>query len=315
VAYLAAADSGRQVILCPESDEGKEFEIFEKTIADFRLDQDKIAMLFVGSSRKGRSPKVHWPGRDREALALAQRIVPVSIRPGGRLDGLLKLNDGSGKIDPRYRIDYAPPLFRPARYNINEISQRYTDWDFITHWTKTRHGPWPGETRSSFYARLLSSGGQYPNSAFNTLKNIVRERKIRASSEKIRDSFHAIGFTECRPDEILGMMRWCPRRVNWNFEPYGVAIKKSAAEKIGARSVTYGTDLDYKGFSESAKPFFQNRGGRDIDWSREREWRHIEDIDLNQLPDDQILFFVWRRTEAESLRPMTPNPVISFEGG
>jgi hypothetical protein len=244
---------------------------------------------------------------------MAQKIFPISIRPGGRLDTLLKANADSGKVDDRFHIDYAPPTYGPTHYDISRIKLEVENWDFITHWTRTRHGPWPGEPRAAFYSRLLASENRYPNSALDTLINIISERKIRASSDKIRDSFPAIGFSECHPNDILKILRWCPRRVNWNFEPYGVAISRSVAEKMGAKPVIYGTGEDYRKFSESAKPFFQSRGGEAVDWSGEREWRHIGDIDLNQIRDDQIMFFVWRRSEAEYLRKMTPSPVVAFK--
>jgi len=311
--HLAAANSGRQIILCPVTVECQENELFNNTVADFALDADKCAMLFVGSARKGRSPKKNWPGRDAQAVAMAQKIFPISIRPGGRLDTLLKANADSGKIDDSFHIDYAPPTYGPAHYDISRIKLEVENWDFITHWTRTRHGPWPGEPRAAFYSRLLASENRYPNSALDTLINIISERKIRASSDKIRDSFPAIGFSECHPNDILKILRWCPRRVNWNFEPYGVAISRSVAEKMGAKPVIYGTGEDYRKFSESAKPFFQSRGGEAVDWSGEREWRHIGDIDLNQIRDDQIMFFVWRRSEAEYLRKMTPSPVVAFK--
>ena len=132
------------------------------------------------------------------------------------------------------------------------------------------------------------------------------------SANRIRDAYPAIGFTECRPGEVIAMMRWCPKRVNWSFEPYGIAIARSAAEKMGARPVIYGTDSDYKGLTESAKPFFQSRGGDDVDWRREREWRHIGDLDLSQLPDKQIMFIVWRQSEAAILSTMTSSPVTAL---
>ncbi|OGC96265.1 MAG: hypothetical protein A2W25_03855 [candidate division Zixibacteria bacterium RBG_16_53_22] len=312
--HLAAATSGRQVILCPVTGEGLEKELFDITVADFGLDPNKCAMLFVGSPLRGRSPKKNWPGRDGQAVAMAQKIYPISIRPGGRLDTMIKSNADSGKIDDRFHIEYAPAVYRPTHYDISGIKLDVENWDFITHWTKTRHGPWPGETRSAFYGRLLASDNRYPNSAFDTLINIVRERKIRASSDKIRDSFPAIGFSECPPIDILKMLRWCPRRVNWNFEPYGIAVKRPVAEKMGAKPVIYGIDEDYRKFSESAKPFFQNRGGKAVDWRGEREWRHIGDFDFNQVPDDKIMFYVWRRIEADYLRKLTSCPVMSFEG-
>jgi hypothetical protein len=270
-------------------------------------------MVVMETERTGRSPKLYWPARDRAAVALAQKIFPVSLRPGGRLATLTKSAEVESKIDRTFQIDYCHPSFKRAQYDITRSALSSSNWDYIVHWTRTRHGPWPGERRIDFYNRLLSSGSNYPNDAFSTLCRIADEGRIRASAEKIRDSVPAIGFTECDPAASLAMMRWLPKRVNWNFEPYGVAIKTEAARRIGIRPVIYGTGHEYENLPDSEKQYFQSSGEKnDVDWSREREWRHIGDLDLRRLPVEDLLFIAWRKSEAEMLREMTRCPAKVF---
>jgi len=303
---------GRQIIICPDSEGAECDEIFRRIVVEFGLSADEAAMIFLKPGEKSRSPKGNWQMRDEAAMARANKIYPVSIRPGGKLERMLKLEANLDKLDMTFALKYQKALVQPPHYDIAEVQLEYPVWNYLTHWTRTQHGPWPGQTRHDYYSKLVVSGNSYPNNAFATLLNIVEEKRIRASSEKIRDSYPAIGFTECSPADSLKMLRWCPKRVNWNFEPYGIAIARDAAEKLGVRPVVYGTDGDYKKFSEPDKPYFQSRGGDNVDWSREREWRHIGDIDLGQLPMDRMRLIAWREPEAAFLRGRTEIPVMAF---
>jgi hypothetical protein len=158
----------------------------------------------------------------------------------------------------------------------------------------------------------MSSGPEYPNNAFNTLKNIIAISKIAASSKRIRKAIRCIGLSDLEPRAMLKWMRWLPRRVGWNFEPYGIGIKKQSAEKLGIRRVIYGDDDLYKELSEDERPYFQSRGTKNVDWSEENEWRKIGDLDLRQIPPDDIAVFVWRAAEAAELSATTGLRVISF---
>jgi hypothetical protein len=311
IAHLVGVNSGRQVLLSPVSAAGHEDTFLANVLHDFNLDPDNTAVVLPESEPRGRSPKKNWPIRDTMATAMAQAIYPISIRPNGKLDRLLKTLPDPCKINRSYQTEYAPPQYHAKRYDIGSFSPKVENWNYVTHWTKTRHGPWPNERRVDFYGRLLKSGREYPNNAFNTLRRIISDRKIRASSEKIRDSYSVIGFTDSSPDDALRTLRWCPRRVNWNFEPYGIAINKEAAKKIGMKPVIYGTVAEYKKFSDSARPFFQNRGGENVDWGRECEWRHIGDIDLSLLGADHIIYLVWTESEARIVRSITASRVIA----
>ena len=310
--YLANAANGRQVIVSPIFDEADGLSIFRKTLEDFQLDEFKTAMVFVRPDAKARSPKENWLKRDEAALSLAQRIFPLSIRPNGRLHKLLAAINDTKKIDGKFKIEYQKSIVKPRRYDIKQARDNFQNWEFITHWTRTPHGPWPGETSFSFYRRLVESKDEYPNNAFNTLLNIAREKKIRASSNKIRDKYPVIGFSEAAPFNILKLLRWCPRQVNWNFEPYGLALKRNAVEKLGIRPAIYATPEIYKRLPDKDKPFFQNRGDADVDWSVEKEWRHSGDLNFEDIAPNEIAFIVWDQDEKLQLESISRFKVLSF---
>lgn len=310
--HLVQDADGRQVIISPIFDDADGANIFQRTVDDFELDPSKVAMVFVKPDSSSRSPKDNWLKRDEAALSLSQHIFPISIRQNGRLHKLLASTADTKKIDDKFKIEYQKSIVKPPQYDIKQARNEFPDWDFITHWTRTHHGPWPGETSARFYRRLIKSGDEYPNNAFNTLLNMANERKIRASSNKIRNSHPVIGFSKASPMNILRLLRWCPRQVNWNFEPYGVAINRKAAEKLGIRPAIYGNDETYRRLSEFDKPYFQNRGGVKVDWSLEKEWRNVGDLILGDLSENEMAYIVWKQDEAARMQSVTQARVFSF---
>lgn len=310
VTYLVAKNDGDQIIVSPYCDNENGKIIFQKTIDEFGLDIERTAMVFVAPEPDSRKPKATWLKRDKAAITLANLLVPVSIRPGGKLENLLKTSGKEREILSKYQIEYKKPIVRPPRYENKSISFNQENWDYVTHWTRTHHGPWPGQTKRDFYRQLIKSENEYSNSAFNALTNIAEEGTIRASSKRIRVGLEVVGFTESNPREVLSQMRWLPKRVNWNFEPYGIAIRKKAAEKIGIKPVIYGYPDDYELLPDPDKPYFQSRGQKDVDWSIEREWRHIGDLDLAKIHPEDLKFLIWRKREAGLLRKITSSEVL-----
>ncbi len=310
--FLVAKNDGSQIVVSPYCDDENGKIIFQNTVDEFGLDDDRTAMVFVAPETSLRKPKATWLKRDKAAITLANLLVPVSIRPGGKLENLLKTFGNERGVLSKYQIEYKKPIIRPPRYKNKPIQFNIESWDYITHWTRTQHGPWPGQTKRDFYRQLLKSENEYPNSAFNTLRNIAEEKIIKASSKKIRDALEVVGFTESDPREVLSQMRWLPKRVNWNFEPYGVAISKKTASRIGIRPVIYGYPDDYERLANPDRPYFQSRGQKDVDWSMEREWRHIGDLDLSKIPPEDLTFLIWRKGEADLLRKITASEVLAL---
>jgi hypothetical protein len=310
--HLVNKCGGKQIIVSPIFDEADGERIFAETIGDFALNCDSTAMIFVKPDDAAKSPKENWLKRDKAVLALAHAIVPISIRPGGRLHGILGDEPFRSRCLDDYKIEFAKPLVGPKHYQLKPFKE-FENWSFITHWTKTCHGPWPGETKGSYYARLVSSGDNYPGRAFETLGNIIDEGKIRGSSNWMRDGCQAIGFTEANPSQALGLMRWRSKRVNWNFEPYGVAIDKTIAAQMGIRPVIYGDESSFKSLPDQDKPYFQSLGGPDVDWSREREWRHMGDLNLGEIHGDKVIYLVWEDIEKMVLGKKVSSRVIAID--
>jgi len=308
--YLASAYGGSQVIVSPVVGEDPGYNIYYKTVEQFKLDKDKTAMVFVKPDSDSKKPKAAWFKRDLAVEQIADLLVPVSIRPKGKLEKLLAETEKNTISD--FRVDYSAPLVKPPGYDFGKAKFDVENWDYIAHWTRTHHGPWPGESKYDFYQRLANSGSEYPNNAFNTLKNMMLNKRIYASSRRIRKSIRCIGFSDLEPRSMLNCMRWLPKRVNWNFEPYGIAIKKDQADRLGIRKAIYGDDDTYEKLPRNFQPYFQSRGTGDVDWSEENEWRKLGDLNLGDIDEKDLALIVWDPSEATELAKITGVRVISL---
>jgi hypothetical protein len=314
IVYLVSKHKGNQLIICPFTGESDESFIYSDIVESFKLEPDRTAMVSIEKEQGTAGGKKGWFSRDMAAVDLANIIVPVSIRPKGKLEKLIEKAGGDRAIDTRFNVEYRRPTVSPPRYSGRDLKINLEKWDHVTHWTRTRHGPWPGQLEFDYYGSITKSESEYPNNAFNTLVNIARERILRGSSQRIREGRRVIGFTESHPEETLRRIRWLPKRVNWNFEPYAVAINKRKAADLGIKPVIYGDSGDYSSLDNDKKPYFQSRGRKNVDWSEEKEWRYPGDLDLNRIDRDDLIYIVLNEPEKRILRKIADNDIIAIVG-
>ncbi len=192
-------------------------------------------------------------------------------------------------------------------------------WDYLTHTTRACAGAWPGESLERHRDDLLDGRPASDHSAFAALVRIARERLLRASGRAIRGGYAVICFTAVPLDELPRLNVFRVHRGRWDFEPYGIVIRRLWLERRGARPVRYAAAADWAGIAELDRPFFQlARGGRrpgrgsaatGIDWTVEREWRHRGDLDLGELAAEDVMLFVPGVAEAAELARATAWPV------
>jgi len=251
-------------------------------LQEFELDSDLATFLFI----KGQSsrPKSWWANRDELILNIADRLIPISIRPGGHLDdGLKTIGDAKG-IDESFKISWSREQRRkPFQFDLETI-RREVDPPFqnkLIHWTRAADGPWPGESRANYYKAVSESGDDYARSAAETLKHILAERRIRASPWRIRDGRPVVAFSGLPPSRATALMRWRRRYVRYSIEPYGIAIDREAAAQYGILPVQY---IDPDRAPSTVQPEFLQAVGNRGEWSAECEYRCLGDVDLEALP-------------------------------
>ena len=187
---------------------------------------------------------------------------------------------------------------------------------FLVHCTRRQHRDWPNEPVYSYIDSLILGRKESEHSAFAALTRIIRSKRLVASSLAIRGGARVVSMTAVPPGFIRQMRRFQPHRARWDFEPYGICIQTDWLVERGTRSVFYGDEDLWNDLDSSNQPFFQLRGTRNRvgnpngKWESEKEWRHVDDIDLNSLPADKAMVFVPTQIEARKLYRVSRWPVV-----
>jgi hypothetical protein len=188
------------------------------------------------------------------------------------------------------------------------------DWPYLTHWTRRCEGPWPGQDETHYLDDLILSRSAADHSALATIKRLINQQRIIATSQTIRGAIAVVSFTAVPLAELHRLRVFRPHRGRWDFEPYGICLRRDWLEQHGAQPVQYGDDQLWQRLSADQRPFFQLRGtqpsrGNAIDWTVEDEWRVVGDVDLSQLPAEAALVFAPTLAEARQIAAVSRWPV------
>ncbi len=203
-----------------------------------------------------------------------------------------------------------------------ENSSNDAEWPYLAHCTRGNSGPLPDETLEQFRDRAWGAGS-IPNShPLSTLQQILNDQRVRGSPWLTRSQQPCVSFSAVPLAELLSRRQFRSHLGRWDWEPYGVLVRRDVLQQFGARPVVYGDDAGYKLLAEDDKPYFQplgkknsrNQHGNNQDWSVEREWRLFGDLDLTELLCDSIVVFVATKKEAQQVARRCQWPVIWREG-
>ena len=184
---------------------------------------------------------------------------------------------------------------------------------YLIHCTRRCDGPWPGQSEADYYDSLLLGLPSSHRSALAVLTRIVCQRRLLASAVTNRAGRRAVSFTAVPLPKLPALRKFRPHRARWDFEPYGIGIKRPWLTRRGTKPVIYGEDACWNQLSESEQPFFQKSrsdGKSPVDWTSEKEWRHLGDVDLRSLPHHAAFVFVPDYQAAVQLAPHSPWPVF-----
>jgi hypothetical protein len=288
VLWASAEFGGKCIIIIPDDKNSNPTEQIKSISDNFNLNPDHHLWLTISTQQSSRTTKSWWDSRDNLAFDLAHNIVPISIRPDGKWDHKLAKNIGHRSIDERFRVKYVSKPGVKLKIEIPKSCFTFDKWDYLTHWTRRCYGPWPGERASDYYRELVANTNGYNHSALHTLHRILDERLIRASGDHIRNNKSVVAFTSLQPSDALHLMRWRSRYVRPTFEPYGIAIHKRSAVRIGIRPVTYAQSGSNP--PDISPELVQGYGIGD--WPRESEWRAQGDIHLDDIPSEDLIILI-----------------------
>ena len=185
--------------------------------------------------------------------------------------------------------------------------------EWLCHWTRPRHGAWIEQRDEEFLDELILGCRTADRSAFAALLRVVEQCQIQAS-QSVHDASKTVSFTAVPLAEFRHRRIYRKHKFRFDFEPWGIAVRKSALEEFGGRPVTY-VDRDRYGDAASDDRCFQQLrfdAANRIDWSQEREWRYEGDLDLSRFNAADVTAFVDSHDEATTLRVAAPWRVLQL---
>ncbi|MDP8205772.1 MAG: hypothetical protein P9L92_03830 [Candidatus Electryonea clarkiae] len=258
------------------------------------LNQDTLIIPYLETEKRGKG-KTQWLARDRWIIDNSDILYPVSIREGGFMHKTIGEDNIKKKCNDAYRVDYNPGKMvfpkPPDTEIIDQIISKF-DWHHAVHWTRSTYEPWQGETKSQFYSDIVSSDSKYARSAFRTLMNILKERRIRATSWRMPSSTPMVSFTAAHPSSFVPIMKWRKRYVRPSFEPYGIAFERNSLLKSGAKPIKYDSPENLKTLNSRERLFYQATSDKGNSWSEEKEWRLVGDYSFDFEDNAQMIVFV-----------------------
>lgn len=262
---------------------------------------DQIDCVFVRRSGKiERCLRLRLRRANRPVVRIA--VVDKTIhRDGHRAARDLMTEGAIGWYCCRPAIE--PPRLRPQPASVipNDWTTRQDEW--LVHCTRACDGPWPGQTESQHRDELLLAGptcsSQRGRDALDSLCRIVRQRRVIASALASHRSRPVVCFSAVPLAELLRRRQYRSHLHRWDYEPYGIALRKDAAIAAGCQSVIYGTSSDRNSIAATDRYRFQSKGST-YDWTKEQEWRFDRDVILDEFDRRDIRLFV--KTDADARR-------------
>ncbi len=304
-------------------------------------------LWFAPAGEAGVRSTAPWatvPRRDRALIALADEIWVLQLRRGGNWHRLLNgwldrqphperlhVCSGSGLV-PQALVEElvcqgATPVelarCPPRGLARSEVPVPHTPCrtspppgKFLLHWTRRCDGPWPGQTRQTYEDHLLLGSDESDHSPLASLQRILKQRTLTASRLGIRGGAAVVCFTDHALSELAQRRVFRPHRMRWDFECFGIGIRKRCLQRMGARPVIYGDESRWRSLAAGDRPYFQkiSMDVGSVRWSDEREWRVVGDVDLGCLSASDVFVFVPDPTAAARLAQLGDWPVVAVGG-
>lgn len=207
--------------------------------------------------------------------------------------------------------------FCTERSQIVQANLADNSWEFLTHWTRAAECISLQKLKDEELDSLLMSDESCDRSALGVLRTILLQRRIRASKQTIRGPVPLVCFSAMPLRQLAKQRTFRTHRGRWDFEHYGLCIRRNTLSKLGARPVIYGTAAEFEALNNADKPWFQQRTSTsqssEIDWSIEQEWRLPGDVDLTLISQTDAFVFVRSESEVSLIASVCEWPVISIE--
>jgi hypothetical protein len=283
-----------------------------------------------------RSPHDAIPVADRAIAALSERLIMMFLRRGGHWEKLIRWRSheshwapgqtmlalGNGLVEAPLRDELLDAgtigwtilgaqnqndgLSSNSQLDGHECVSPAPDWTYLTHCTRGRDGPWPDQADDVYMDDLILGRPDADRSPLAALKRIAQTERLIASSTSVSGTAPVVSFTEVTLEELHALRVFRAHRGHWDFEPYGICIRRDWLKDRNARRVGYAPREQWERLSSEERLFHQldisrTKHGNEIDWTVEQEWRIIGDVLLGSLTNQDAFLFVPTAEEAAKL--------------
>lgn len=201
----------------------------------------------------------------------------------------------------------SPPKQLSGRFRLHAED---LEGEFLNHWTRAERKPWPDQSSLSQFDSLFFSD----DSSFGPLRSLCRilaQRTLMGSGRLVHGGQRIVCFTEVPLTRFPEYRVFRPQLSRWDFEPFGISIRRSVIEGLQGRPVKYVDRPRLNDASQDNRPFeVVSPAESGVDWSIEREWRVPGDIDLRKIGPDDAAVFVPDQPSAEIVAGLSRWPVV-----
>lgn len=277
------------------------------------------------------------PRRDALAVEIADRVFALHVARDGNIDRLLQQRLAACDWHPTSVRIAITPDYRAAERRIaqgavgwmiapcpmpsvTDISEPATvnhdsldailartaprcdegPWPFLVHCTRERDGTWPGQCEADYRDELLTGCCGRIQGTLASLQRILLMQRLIGTDRLTRGGQPVVCFSARPLADLLDRRVFRSHLGRWDYEPYGIAIRRDVLAAQGARAVVYGDDADFANLSPDQRTYFQSCGSTH-DWTMEKEWRIAGDVDLAQIAAEEAFVFVPTASEAEQI--------------
>ncbi|MDR2346197.1 MAG: hypothetical protein LBE18_09040 [Planctomycetaceae bacterium] len=238
--------------------------------------------------------------RDKFICVNSDFLYPLWLRSGGHLSQII--SEFSLQLDSRF--DCSSYRFRNSglKYLLSGVSDEISILpnNYLWHWTRSKHGMWPNETRRNYCNDILNSDSP-PRDAISTLKRILIERNIHASKLHIAANTPVTAFTANHPYKSELMFTWRKDCHQMNFEPYGIGIDIEYMIAKGTKKLEYGKYPNWDTMQAD------NR------WKNENEWRYRGNFLLDNECLKKMIVVVRKHQEVEQIQKVFNGKIVVYE--
>jgi hypothetical protein len=242
------------------------------------------------------------PLRDNIAAHFATEASEILQREDGTMAHIAQALRARGvQIDSSYCvIDSEPPRTRWPQTTIPPLP--FSEWEFLTHFTREPDGAWPDETHEDYVRWLCTAAPTERRDDFATLRRILAQRKILGSARFIRGGTPMVCWTALPPHAVAPLRGWRKGLRRWNFTPYGIALRKKSLEQLSVSAVRYCSEAELSSATPAESAYLQIANSGAYDWTLEKEWRSNGYLDLSRFRAEDLCVFTHTQSEADSVQ-------------